>query len=84
MEPAQPRDNMSTINSKNVGLDIRTNPPKIMNVAEAAMYVGISERYLRSLIADRNIKAARIGKRLVFRLVDLDRWIESKLEGGAS
>jgi excisionase family DNA binding protein len=66
------------------GSDIRTNPPKLLSVAEASNYIGISERYLRSLIADRNIPTARIGKRIVFRLVDLDRWIESKLEGGAA
>jgi excisionase family DNA binding protein len=64
------------------GSDIRTNPPKLLSVAEASLYIGISERYLRSLVADRHIPTARIGKRIVFRLVDLDRWIESKLEGG--
>lgn len=62
---------------------IRSNPPKQLNVAEASKYIGISQRYLRSLIADRKIRVVRIGGRVVLRLVDVDRWIESKLEGGA-
>jgi excisionase family DNA binding protein len=63
---------------------IRTNPPKLLSVAEASKYIGISERYLRSLIAERKVQTVRIGGRVVLRLVDLDRWIESKLEGGAA
>lgn len=66
------------------GSNIRTNPPKLLSVAEASEYIGISERYLRNLIADRKINTARIGKRRVFRLVDVDRWIERHLEGGAA
>jgi excisionase family DNA binding protein len=57
-----------------------TNPPRILKVAEAAYYLQISERTIRSLIAERKIPFARIGRRVVFRLVDLDRWLESKLE----
>ena len=61
---------------------IRANPPKVLNVPEASQYIGISQRNLRSLIADRKIKVARIGDRVLLRLVDVDRWLESKLEGG--
>jgi len=61
---------------------IRTNPPKVLSVPEASLYIGISKRYLRSLIADRRIKVIRIGGRVLLRLIDIDRWIESKLEGG--
>ena len=62
---------------------IRANPPKVLNVPEASQYIGISQRNLRSLIADRKIKVARIGHRVLLRLIDVDRWIEAKLEGGA-
>ena len=62
---------------------IRANPPKVLNVPEASQYIGISQRNLRSLIADRKIKVARIGHRVLLRLIDVDRWLESKLEGGA-
>lgn len=62
---------------------LRANPPKNLNVPEAADYIGISQRYLRSLIAERKIRVVRIGHRVLLRLIDVDRWLESKLEGGA-
>lgn len=62
---------------------LRTNPPKLLNVAEASKYIGISERTIRSWIADREIKVSRLGGRVVLRLVDVDRFIERHLEGGA-
>jgi len=61
---------------------IRSNPPKNLYVPEAADYIGISERNLRNLIAERKIRVVRIGYRIVLRLIDVDRWMESKLEGG--
>jgi len=61
---------------------IRTNPPKNLYVPEAADYIGISERNLRNLIAERKIRVVRIGYRIVLRLIDVDRWMESHLEGG--
>jgi excisionase family DNA binding protein len=61
---------------------IRSNPPKNLNVPEAADYIGISPRYLRSLIAERKIRVVRIGHRVMLRLIDVDRWMESKTEGG--
>lgn len=62
---------------------LRTNPPRVLNVPEASRYVGISERTLRSLIAERKIKIVRLGGRILLRLVDIDRFIEKHLEGGA-
>ena len=61
---------------------IRTNPPKLLNVTEASTYIGVSQRTLRSWISERKIKVARIGGRVVLRLVDVDRFIEKHLEGG--
>ena len=62
---------------------LRTNPPKLLSVAEASEYIGISERTIRSWIADRKIKVSRLGGRVVLRLVDVDRFIEKHLEGGS-
>ena len=62
---------------------LRTNPPKLFSVAEASEYIGISERTIRSWIADRKIKVSRLGGRVVLRLVDVDRYIEKHLEGGS-
>ncbi len=70
---------MNTDESKTNG-SLRVNPPKNLNVKEASQYIGISERFLRSLIAERKIRVVRIGNRVLFRLVDVDRWLQSKLE----
>ena len=61
---------------------LRTNPPKLLNVTEASTYIGVSQRTLRSWISERKIKVARLGGRVVLRLVDVDRFIEKHLEGG--
>lgn len=61
---------------------IRTAPPKVLNVQEAAAYMGISPRTLRTWISERKIRVARLGGRVVLRLVDVDRFIESRLQGG--
>lgn len=60
---------------------IRTNPPRNQSVQEAAWYVGVSQRTFRTWIAERKIRVARIGGRVIVRTVDLDRFIERHLEG---
>jgi excisionase family DNA binding protein len=62
--------------------NLRNNPPKLLNVTEASTYIGVSQRTLRSWISGREIKVARLGGRVVLRLVDVDRFIERHLEGG--
>lgn len=87
---------MSTLNytDKSVGasasavktsanVSIRTNPPKLLNVPEASEYIGVSQRTIRTWIADREIRVSRLGGRVLLRLVDVDRFIERHLEGGA-
>lgn len=63
--------------------DIRSHPPRQLRTSEAARYIGVSERTLRSLVAERKIPFVRIRRRIIFRLVDLDRWIEEHVEGVA-
>ena len=74
----------NTIQLQNIAEEssLRTNPPKLLNVTEASTYIGVSQRTLRSWISERKIKVARIGGRVVLRLVDVDRFIEKHLEGG--
>ena len=65
-----------------INRNLRNNPPKLLNVTEASTYIGVSQRTLRSYISERKIKVARLGGRVVLRLVDVDRFIERHLEGG--
>ena len=61
----------------------KPNRPVYLSVAESAETIGVSQRTLRSWIADRKIKVARLGGRLIIRLIDLERFVDSHLEGGA-
>ena len=61
---------------------IRITPPKLRNVMEASTYIVGSKLTLRAWIAESKIKVARLGGRIVLRLVDVDRFIEKHLEGG--
>ena len=75
----------NTIQLQNIAEEssLRTNPPKLLNVTEASTYIGVSQRTLRSWISERKIRVCRLGGRVVLRLVDVDRFIERHLEGGA-
>ena len=57
---------------------LRTNPPKQLTVPETALYLGVSERTIRNLVYERRIPHYRIGQRIIFRLVAIDRWSEDK------
>ena len=69
--------------SRELSACVRTNPPKQLNVNEAAAYIGVSPRTLRTWISERKISVARLGGRVVLRLVDVDRFIESRVQGGS-
>lgn len=59
-------------------------PNTNLAVREAAIYLGISERYLRELVARREIDHVRFGKRILFRPADLDRFISDNAVEAAS
>jgi excisionase family DNA binding protein len=54
---------------------IRTAPPVIMNIFEAAAYLACSPRKLRDLIQRRRVKSARIGSKIILRREWLDALI---------
>jgi excisionase family DNA binding protein len=56
---------------------IRTNPPANLTVMEAGAYLCVSPRKIRELVAERRLKCARIGSRLVFKRSWLDELLGS-------
>lgn len=52
-----------------------------MSVHEAASYLGVCERFVRELIAKRELRHVRLGKRIILRKIDLDAYLESKAQG---
>lgn len=55
---------------------IRSNPPKNLNLREAAAYLCVSDRKLRYMIAEGEIRAVRFGRRIILRLKDLDEALD--------
>jgi excisionase family DNA binding protein len=60
---------------------LRWNPPHIMNAKELSIYLGISERKIRSDATSGKIPSVRIGGRVVFRLCDIDQCLEKLRRG---
>ena len=53
-------------------------PPRLLTVLESAEYLIISERKIRDEIAKGMLRAARIGRRLIIWLRDLDDYLEEE------
>jgi hypothetical protein len=51
---------------------VRTSPPCILTVMEAAAYLACSPRKVRELIQTRKLKSTRVGSKLVIRREWLD------------
>ena len=52
--------------------EVRTSPPVVMTVMEAAAYLACSPRKLRDLIQARKLKSTRVGSKIVIRREWLD------------
>ena len=61
---------------------IRGDATKLLNVEGAATYLGVSVRMIRNLVAERRLVHYKVGRRVMFRAADLDRFVDdSKREG---
>jgi hypothetical protein len=51
-----------------------------MNAREAALYVGVSARFLwnETHRPGSSLRVSRLGSRLVYRKAELDRWLDLK------
>lgn len=50
--------------------------PRLLNAADAAAYLGLTERSVRTMAHRRQIPIVKRGRTLMFDLVDLDEWID--------
>lgn len=65
---------------------MRQNDPP-MTTVQASVYLGVSERYVRRLVAERRVSYYKVGRLVRFRRQDLDALLSSSLvesrQGGA-
>ncbi len=59
---------------------VRLNPPANMNLQEAAAYVGVHVDTLWEAKNKRLVRCARVGRRIIFQRVELDRWLSNSAE----
>ena len=51
----------------------------LLDIVQASIYLGCSERYLRRLIQERRIPFIRLGGRKIrFTIIDLDSWVNAQ------
>lgn len=58
---------------------IMTDSRILMSVPEASRALGIGVRTLREFIARRRIKSVRIGRRVLLRKQDLEKFVEGRV-----
>jgi excisionase family DNA binding protein len=50
--------------------------PALLDVKQAAVYLGRTEQAIQHLIFDKELPVVRVGRRVHLHRPDLDRWIE--------
>jgi excisionase family DNA binding protein len=60
---------------------IETSPVRAVSIEEAARQYGLSKSTFRRAIQSRQLRAARVGRRIVIRISELEKWLAS-LEPG--
>ena len=58
-------------------LEQRTVQPRLLNVVQAAVYLGRSEKAIRHLVVTSSLPSVRSDGRVMLDRLDLDRWIDA-------
>jgi excisionase family DNA binding protein len=53
------------------------SPRRLLAVAEAAVYLSISEREIYNMLANKELAGVRHGRRIMIDVKDLNEWIEA-------
>ena len=59
-------------------LDSPINSDTLLDVSQAAAFMGTSDRHVRLLISKREITVTRIGNKVRFRISDLNTYLVTK------
>ena len=73
------KGNLELKKKRECKVNIRRSPPLNMSAKELAIYLGISERKIRADAAVGKIPSVRIGGRIIFRLYDIDKFLDKSL-----
>ena len=51
--------------------------PVLLSIADAAVRLGVTERYVRRLVYERRVPFYKVGRLVRFRETELDQWLEA-------
>ena len=58
--------------------------PKLVDIATVAKLLGVGERYVRRMVAERRVPIVKVGHYIRFDLADIRRWVEAQRRPNAS
>lgn len=56
--------------------------PKLIDIATLAELLGVGERYVRRMVAERRVPTVKIGHYVRFDLDEVLAWVERQRRGG--
>jgi excisionase family DNA binding protein len=57
--------------------------PELIDIDTLAKLLGVGERYVRRMVAERRVPTVRVGRLVRFDLAEIRRWIEEQRRPGA-
>ncbi|MTA14197.1 MAG: excisionase family DNA-binding protein [Actinobacteria bacterium] len=51
--------------------------PVLLSISDAAVHLGVTERYIRRLVYERRVPFYKVGRLVRFREAELDQWLEA-------
>lgn len=57
--------------------------PELIDIDTLAELLGVGERYVRRMVAERRVPAVRVGRLIRFDLAEIRRWIAEQRRPGA-
>ena len=58
--------------------------PKLVDIATVAKLLGVGERYVRRMVAERRVPTVKVGHYVRFDLADIRKWVENQRRPDAS
>ena len=52
--------------------------PELIDIATLAGMLGVGERYVRRMVAERRVPTVKVGRLVRFDLAEIRRWIEEQ------
>lgn len=52
--------------------------PELIDISTLAKFLGVGERYVRRMVAERRVPTVKVGRLVRFDLGDIRRWIEEQ------